>query len=51
MRKQLRKCINCNIYTMKSCCQNCNVKSISAHPAKFSLDDKYLKKRTQDKYV
>ncbi len=50
MRFQLRKCVNCNKYTLKNECDHCQEKTVSAHPAKFSPDDKYLKYRLIAKY-
>ncbi len=50
MRFQLRKCVNCNRYTLKNECEHCQEKTVSAHPAKFSPDDKYLKYRLIGKY-
>ena len=49
MRFQLRKCVECNRYTLKTSCKVCNEKTVSVHPAKFSPDDKYLRYRIQDK--
>jgi H/ACA ribonucleoprotein complex subunit 3 len=48
MRFQLRKCIVCNRYTLKDDCPQCNAKTMIAHPAKFSPDDKYLKYRLKE---
>ncbi|MDR2708055.1 MAG: RNA-protein complex protein Nop10 [Nitrososphaerota archaeon] len=43
---QLRKCVNCNHYTLnKTACHYCNNSVKIPHPAKFSPDDKYLKYR------
>ena len=50
MRFQLRKCPDCNHYTLKENCSNCNSKTISAHPAKFSPDDKYMRYRLAERY-
>ena len=50
MRFQLRMCPNCNKYTLKNECLHCKITTKSAHPAKFSPDDKYLKYRTAEKY-
>ena len=50
MRFQLRKCIACNQYTLKDKCPKCNGKTKSAHPAKFSPDDKYMKYRLAEVY-
>ena len=49
MKFLLRKCIYCNKYTMKISCLQCNQKTAFMHPAKFSLQDKYLKQRIRNK--
>lgn len=50
MKFQLRKCVKCNKFTLKDKCLKCNNETISAHPAKFSPDDKYLKYRIMNKF-
>ena len=50
MKFQLRRCSNCNQYTLKTSCPKCNNQTISAHPAKFSPDDKYMRYRLASKY-
>jgi H/ACA ribonucleoprotein complex subunit 3 len=43
---QLRKCVNCNKYTLKKDkCPYCGGLVRIPHPPKFSPDDKYLKYR------
>ncbi len=49
MRYMLRRCTNCNRYTMQDTCPICNTKTITAHPPKFSPDDKYIRYRVADK--
>ncbi len=39
----LRKCRNCDFYTLQDTCSKCGGEAISPHPAKFSMDDKYRK--------
>ena len=51
MRFQLRKCTKCNRYTLKEKCNVCNENTKSAHPAKFSPDDKYMRYRLAEKYT
>lgn len=46
----MRKCSACNTFTLKVECPKCQAKTKSAHPAKFSPDDKYLKYRTAESY-
>lgn len=50
MRFLLRKCQNCNNFTLKEECKICKSETISAHPAKYSPDDKYLKYRMMGKF-
>ncbi len=45
MRYILRRCLNCNIYTLKEICNICNNKTSVAHPPRFSPDDKYIRYR------
>ncbi|MGA3058765.1 MAG: RNA-protein complex protein Nop10 [Candidatus Bathyarchaeia archaeon] len=43
---QLRKCVNCEKYTLnKRSCPYCGGPVRIPHPPKFSPDDKYLKYR------
>ena len=50
MRFQLRICHKCSRYTLKENCKICNEETKSAHPAKFSPDDKYMRYRLAEKY-
>ena len=50
MRFQLRKCSECNHYTLKDKCPKCKNDTVSAHPAKFSPDDKYMRYRLAERY-
>ncbi|HXV66561.1 MAG TPA: RNA-protein complex protein Nop10 [Nitrosopumilaceae archaeon] len=50
MHFQLRKCIFCNLYTLKNECSKCKEKTKIVHPAKFSPDDKYMKYRLAESY-
>ncbi|UCH37991.1 MAG: RNA-protein complex protein Nop10 [Candidatus Bathyarchaeota archaeon] len=46
----LRKCSECRQYTLQmDQCPSCGGKLRIPHPAKFSLDDKYLKYRTRNR--
>ena len=51
MKFQLRKCEKCNIYSLNEKCKNCSDITKSAHPAKFSPDDKYMRYRIKDKII
>ncbi len=50
MRFQLRRCGSCMLYTLKNQCPRCKNETESAHPAKFSPDDKYMRYRLPEKY-
>lgn len=50
MKSQIRLCNQCNLYTLKDICQKCNINTASAHPAKFSPDDKYFRYRINKNY-
>ena len=50
MKSQIRKCLVCNLYSLKNICSKCKNQTISAHPAKFSPDDKYLRYRLFENY-
>ena len=50
MRFQLRKCPGCAQYTLKERCPKCGEETVSAHPAKFSPDDKYMRYRLAERY-
>ncbi|CAI9831713.1 MAG: RNA-protein complex protein Nop10 [Nitrosopumilus sp.] len=50
MRFQLRRCRGCGAYTLKKECPECGGETKSAHPAKFSPDDKYMRYRLAERY-
>ncbi|NDB88785.1 MAG: RNA-protein complex protein Nop10 [Nitrosopumilaceae archaeon] len=50
MKFQLRICLECKRYTLKEECPRCQAKTTTAHPAKFSPDDKYARYRIMDKF-
>ncbi|MDH2900320.1 MAG: RNA-protein complex protein Nop10 [archaeon] len=51
MNRLLHKCKNCGTYTLVSKCPKCGSEpTVSPHPPKFSLDDKYLRYRMQERY-
>ncbi len=41
--RRIRKCEACGAYTMKS--EHCGKTTVTAHPPKFSPEDKYAKYR------
>lgn len=46
----IKQCPKCGKYTLKDVCGVCNVKTVTAHPPKFSPEDKYGKYRRKIKY-
>ncbi len=50
MRFQMRRCTGCGRYTLKNSCPKCGTETRSAHPAKFSPDDKYMRYRLAERY-
>jgi len=50
MHFQIRRCSACKKYTLKNECPQCNEKTVSVHPAKFSPDDKYMRYRLAERY-
>ena len=50
MKFQLRKCLNCFEYTLIKKCHVCQNETVSAHPAKFSPDDKYYRYRIRENF-
>jgi len=50
VRFQLRRCAECGAYTMRGECPKCGGDTRSAHPAKFSPDDKYVRYRLAERY-
>lgn len=43
LKFKIKKCVKCGRYTLKEKCPLCDEKTLVAHPARFSPDDKYLK--------
>jgi len=41
MKKEILKCTKCSTHTLKNSCPNCNSKTLSPKPAKFSIEDKW----------
>jgi H/ACA ribonucleoprotein complex subunit 3 len=46
MKSLIKKCSNCRRYTMDERCQLCGSETVSAHPAKYSPDDRYARYRS-----
>ncbi|MEM0272517.1 MAG: RNA-protein complex protein Nop10 [Thermoprotei archaeon] len=46
----MHKCGSCGIYTLKNKCPRCSQSTQSAHPPKFSPEDKYLKLKFRTTY-
>ncbi|MCX8191381.1 MAG: RNA-protein complex protein Nop10 [Nitrososphaerales archaeon] len=51
MKKLLRRCNSCAIYTLKSHCPKCGSETSYPHPAPFSPDDKYARYRIAERYT
>ena len=43
--KRIRKCGSCATYTLSESCPKCAGKTLTAHPPKFSPEDKYAEYR------
>ncbi len=50
MRFLIRRCTGCSSYTLAGDCPKCKGDTRSAHPAKFSPDDKYMRYRLAKRY-
>ncbi|WP_421078193.1 RNA-protein complex protein Nop10 [Methanothermococcus sp. Ax23] len=42
---RMRKCPKCGKYTLKDFCNECNEKTITVKPPRYSIEDKYGKYR------
>ena len=51
MKGLLLRCVACHAYTMKDACPKCGGATTTAHPAKYSPDDKYTKYRNPLAYA
>lgn len=47
---KMKKCIKCDVYTLKDHCKKCGEKTKDPHPASFSPEDKYGKYRREAKF-
>ena len=45
MRSSIRRCPACGRYSVKDRCEDCGHDTVTAHPAKYSPDDRYGKYR------
>ena len=45
MVERIRKCPNCNIYSLENACMKCTQSTVQLKPPKFSLIDKYASLR------
>lgn len=50
MRWRIKRCPQCKLYTIKDICPQCNSKTISPHPPRFSPEDKHVVYRVMIKY-
>ena len=46
MRALLMRCPSCGSYTMKEVCPKDGLPTVTAHPARFSPDDRYARYRS-----
>jgi H/ACA ribonucleoprotein complex subunit 3 len=51
MKHLIRRCVACNIYTLKHECSRCHSPTVDPHPPKYSPDDKYVRYRIADRYT
>ena len=49
MKLRLRKCPKCGRYTLKEKCPVCGTETVSAHPPRFSPEDKWGEYRRRAK--
>ncbi|MEA5037919.1 MAG: RNA-protein complex protein Nop10 [Methanocorpusculum sp.] len=45
MTGHIRRCPECNTFTLFTICQKCGSSTVSAHPARYSPEDPYGKYR------
>lgn len=50
VRFLVMRCGDCREYTLEDACPACGGATESAHPAKFSPDDKYMRYRLKSRY-
>jgi len=51
LKRLLRKCNNCQNYSISENCKNCGNQTHDAHPPKFSPEDKYIRYRIAARYI
>lgn len=51
MKSLIKKCKNCNIYTIRNICMNCGGQTVDAIPPRYSPEDRYGKYRRRLKKV
>ncbi|MBT4577139.1 RNA-protein complex protein Nop10 [Candidatus Woesearchaeota archaeon] len=49
MKVEILQCSKCKDYTLEKECSECNQKTITPKPARFSIEDKYGKYRRMAK--
>ena len=49
MKTLIRKCVNCNKYTMNDKCPECGSETRNTDPLKYSPSDKFQKFRIKEK--
>ncbi len=51
MRRLMMYCPHCDVYTLELRCPRCGRQTVSAHPPKFSPEDKYGEYRRKAKIM
>lgn len=51
MKVLMLKCSNCGHYTMQEVCPRCGGAAVTAHPARYSPDDRYARYRSPLAYA
>ncbi len=51
MKALMLKCTSCGHYTMKEKCPRCGGQAATAHPARYSPDDRYARYRSPLAYA
>jgi len=46
MKSLMLKCIDCGKYTLRDKCPYCGGRTVTAHPARYSPDDRYARYRS-----
>jgi H/ACA ribonucleoprotein complex subunit 3 len=50
VKSLILRCVECGNYTLSDKCPKCGGRSVTAHPARYSPDDRYARYRTPMAY-